>query len=142
MGSAIFSTTTILFYKHFEELTAIRSWVELQTNHCVCVSLFSLSSSQVLLDHGLYRSIPTDLRLSYCKLWRAIIAGDEPGIRKHSAKMNAVGAVCTMTRVNASQRQIWRVQQRNNAVKRGRGCKHYRFYPCIPIVLTRVFLSF
>ena len=46
----------------------------------------------VLLDHGLYRSIPADLRLSYCKLWRAIITGDEYGIKKHSSRMNAVRA--------------------------------------------------
>ncbi|CAE8677029.1 unnamed protein product, partial [Polarella glacialis] len=30
----------------------------------------------VLLDHGLYREIPRDLRLAYCELWRAIALGD------------------------------------------------------------------
>jgi aarF domain-containing kinase len=43
----------------------------------------------VLLDHGLYRHLTTDLRLNYAKLWRAILRGDEPGIKRYSAAMNA-----------------------------------------------------
>ena len=43
----------------------------------------------MLLDHGLYRSIPKELRLNYAKLWRAIIFGDEAGIRRYSERMGA-----------------------------------------------------
>ena len=43
----------------------------------------------VLLDHGLYRAIPTALRLDYCKLWRSILRGDESGIRRYSERMGA-----------------------------------------------------
>ncbi|PAA74449.1 hypothetical protein BOX15_Mlig000296g7, partial [Macrostomum lignano] len=35
----------------------------------------------VLLDHGLYNQLTPDFRLSYCRLWRAIIDGDLAGIR-------------------------------------------------------------
>jgi aarF domain-containing kinase len=43
----------------------------------------------VLLDHGLYRTLPRELRLNYAKMWRAIITGDIPGIRLYAARMNA-----------------------------------------------------
>jgi aarF domain-containing kinase len=43
----------------------------------------------VLLDHGLYRTLPPQLRLNYAKMWRAIIMGDIPGIRRYAARMNA-----------------------------------------------------
>lgn len=37
------------------------------------------------------RTLPSELRRNYCKLWRAIIFGDERGIRRYSARMNAGG---------------------------------------------------
>lgn len=43
----------------------------------------------VLLDHGLYKVISDEFRLDYAKLWRALIFGDEDGIRRHSERMNA-----------------------------------------------------
>lgn len=43
----------------------------------------------VLLDHGLYREIPDALRLSYSGLWSSIIKGDNEGMKKYSAEMNA-----------------------------------------------------
>jgi len=39
----------------------------------------------VLLDHGLYRRVPRDLRLQYCELWKSIVLGDERGIQ-HAAR--------------------------------------------------------
>ncbi|KAJ3089989.1 hypothetical protein HK102_004976 [Quaeritorhiza haematococci] len=41
----------------------------------------------VLLDHGLYRNLPDDLRLDYAHLWAALIAGDEPGIERYSYRL-------------------------------------------------------
>jgi aarF domain-containing kinase len=38
----------------------------------------------ILLDHGLYRELPDAFRLTYARLWRALIEGDEPGIRRHA----------------------------------------------------------
>jgi len=38
----------------------------------------------VLLDHGLYKELPDDFRLNYAHLWKALISGDETGIRKYS----------------------------------------------------------
>lgn len=37
----------------------------------------------VLLDHGLYRTVPDDLRLNYARLWTAVIEGDEESIEKY-----------------------------------------------------------
>lgn len=34
----------------------------------------------VLLDHGLYRELPMELRLSYCRLWRGIALADGDGV--------------------------------------------------------------
>ena len=35
----------------------------------------------VLLDHGLYRTVPDDLRTDYCKLWKGIVLADVEGIK-------------------------------------------------------------
>ena len=35
----------------------------------------------VLLDHGLYRELTPHFRLSYCRLWRALVTGDADAIR-------------------------------------------------------------
>lgn len=41
----------------------------------------------VLLDHGLYRELPDDFRRSYASLWRAVIEGDEPSIRRFAEEI-------------------------------------------------------
>jgi aarF domain-containing kinase len=43
----------------------------------------------VLLDHGLYRQISDEFRREYAALWRALVFGDEAGIKRHAAAMNA-----------------------------------------------------
>ncbi len=43
----------------------------------------------VLLDHGLYRPLDDAFRVSYARLWCALIFGDEEGIRRESAAMGA-----------------------------------------------------
>jgi aarF domain-containing kinase len=35
----------------------------------------------VLLDHGLYKELDDNLRKDYCRLWRALVTGDEPTIK-------------------------------------------------------------
>ncbi|KAI8391313.1 ABC1 family-domain-containing protein [Radiomyces spectabilis] len=41
----------------------------------------------VLLDHGLYRTLPQQLRADYAQLWTALIKGDEKGIEKYSLRV-------------------------------------------------------
>ncbi len=43
----------------------------------------------VLLDHGLVRSLPAQLRSDYGRLWRAIIFRDEASIKEYSSRMGA-----------------------------------------------------
>ncbi|GAQ84896.1 ABC transporter-like protein [Klebsormidium nitens] len=38
----------------------------------------------VLLDHGLYRSLDNNLRSNYAALWKALVLGEETGIRRYS----------------------------------------------------------
>jgi aarF domain-containing kinase len=38
----------------------------------------------VLLDHGLYRQIPSDLRVNYAHLWLSIISNDIPSMKYYS----------------------------------------------------------
>lgn len=38
----------------------------------------------ILYDHGLYRDIPDQLRVSYAKLWLAVLDVDEKGMRKYA----------------------------------------------------------
>ena len=43
----------------------------------------------VLLDHGLYREIDDAFRVSYCRLWQALILGDAAAIKTESQLMHA-----------------------------------------------------
>ncbi|KAI6652170.1 aarF domain-containing protein kinase 1-like [Oopsacas minuta] len=36
----------------------------------------------ILLDHGLYVDVNNQLRISYCRLWKALIDGDMPGVEQ------------------------------------------------------------
>lgn len=45
----------------------------------------------VLLDHGLYRPLDDAFRVRYARLWRALIFGDEEGIKEVSAEMGVEG---------------------------------------------------
>ncbi|KAF3491920.1 uncharacterized protein GIQ15_01437 [Arthroderma uncinatum] len=44
----------------------------------------------VLYDHGLYRTIPKELRINYAKLWLAVINADEQGMRKYAYEVAGV----------------------------------------------------
>lgn len=43
----------------------------------------------VILDHGIYTTLPEDTRLSYTKLWRGILSQDEPMIKEASKELGA-----------------------------------------------------
>ncbi|XP_068195696.1 aarF domain-containing protein kinase 1 [Antennarius striatus] len=43
----------------------------------------------VLLDHGLYQELKPDFRLDYCRLWKALIDGDMPGMERYSRQLGA-----------------------------------------------------
>ncbi|KAI8097969.1 ABC1 family-domain-containing protein [Gilbertella persicaria] len=51
----------------------------------------------VLLDHGLYRTLPDQLRTDYAHLWTSLIRGDEEGIRTYALRVG-----CTDHRLFAS----------------------------------------
>ncbi|CAG0913744.1 unnamed protein product [Notodromas monacha] len=40
-----------------------------------------------LLDHGLYQTLRSRFRLSYCHLWMSVLDRDIPGIKKHSKEL-------------------------------------------------------
>ncbi|KAG2180424.1 hypothetical protein INT44_003428 [Umbelopsis vinacea] len=42
----------------------------------------------VLLDHGLYRSIPNNYRLAYCELWRALLSADYNMLQRAAINLN------------------------------------------------------
>ncbi|KAH8893273.1 ABC1-domain-containing protein [Thozetella sp. PMI_491] len=44
----------------------------------------------ILYDHGLYRDIPDELRISYAKMWLAIIDGDVPRMKKYVKEVAGV----------------------------------------------------
>ncbi len=43
----------------------------------------------VLLDHGLYKELPTEFRLDYCRLWKALVLKDMDGVKHFCQKLNA-----------------------------------------------------
>lgn len=42
----------------------------------------------VLLDHGLYETLPNDIRDALCHFWEAIVLMDHQAMQKHAARMN------------------------------------------------------
>lgn len=55
----------------------------------------------VLLDHGLYRDLPDQIRIDYAHLWTSLIRGDEDGIRKYAKRVGGTDTyqlfACIMT---------------------------------------------
>ncbi|KAF3329058.1 putative ABC1 protein [Carex littledalei] len=43
----------------------------------------------ILLDHGLYRELDFDTRISYASLWKGLVFADEKSIRENSIKLGA-----------------------------------------------------
>ncbi|KAK2723534.1 hypothetical protein QYM36_002017 [Artemia franciscana] len=41
----------------------------------------------VLLDHGLYEELPSQVRKMLCSLWKSIVLNDHKGMRKYSAQL-------------------------------------------------------
>lgn len=42
----------------------------------------------VLLDHGLYETLPNDIRVALCHFWEAIVLMDHDEMKKYAARMN------------------------------------------------------
>lgn len=42
----------------------------------------------VLVDHGLYKTLPADFRVTYCDFWVSIVTADIPLMKETCAKMN------------------------------------------------------
>ena len=49
----------------------------------------------VLLDHGLYEELSPNVRQSLCLLWKAIVLGDHPRMKKHAAELGVTGVLLT-----------------------------------------------
>ncbi|KAI9320391.1 ABC1 family-domain-containing protein, partial [Dichotomocladium elegans] len=47
----------------------------------------SVNFDIILLDHGVYRSLPDNMRIDYARLWTSLIEGDEVGIEKYCARV-------------------------------------------------------
>lgn len=47
----------------------------------------------IIYDHGLYRAVPSKLRRAYARLWLAVLAGDEKGMRDAAAQVAGKDAV-------------------------------------------------
>lgn len=47
----------------------------------------------VLLDHGLYETLPTSVRLSLCKFWEAIVLRDQSKMDKYAKELNVDGTM-------------------------------------------------
>lgn len=43
----------------------------------------------VLLDHGLYRNLTEQFRVDHCRLWKAMVFKDIPGVKKYCQRMNS-----------------------------------------------------
>ncbi|CAG2059925.1 unnamed protein product, partial [Timema podura] len=41
----------------------------------------------VIIDHGLYEFLPSDIRQSLCKLWKAIVLNDHPNMKRYAAQL-------------------------------------------------------
>lgn len=43
----------------------------------------------VLLDHGLYQELPTDIRIAYCQLWKALVLRNRGDVEKFGQALGA-----------------------------------------------------
>ncbi|XP_033635969.1 uncharacterized aarF domain-containing protein kinase 5-like [Asterias rubens] len=64
----------------------------------------------VLLDHGLYEELPSDVRLALGKFWRSIILKDEPTMKQSAADMGVTeyllfGMMVTQRPINMKARR-------------------------------------
>ena len=65
-----------------------RGWV-----HCdphpgnILVKAMPSGPQLIMLDHGLYVDVHEELRISYCRLWKALIDGDMPGVEQACSEM-------------------------------------------------------
>lgn len=72
----------------YSEMIFMRGYV-----HCdphpgnVLVKQTDNGTQIVLLDHGLYLTLPDEFRLNYCQLWQSILKRDVEGIKFYSEKM-------------------------------------------------------
>nr|CAD7595381.1 unnamed protein product [Timema genevievae] len=41
----------------------------------------------VIIDHGLYEFLPSDIRQSLCKLWKAIVLNDHPNMKRYASQL-------------------------------------------------------
>jgi aarF domain-containing kinase len=51
---------------------------------------FGLNFDLIVLDHGLYKELPTDFRLDYANLWLAMINGTEDDIQKYATRLGGL----------------------------------------------------
>lgn len=49
----------------------------------------TVSPQLVILDHGLYRTLTTEIRMAYAGFWKAVLMGDEASMRKHADALGA-----------------------------------------------------
>ncbi|TPX69495.1 hypothetical protein CcCBS67573_g06860 [Chytriomyces confervae] len=63
-----------------------RSWYEFSIISKL-LGLNPYNFEMVLLDHGLYRSIPSSLRLDFCHLWIALIRFDEGKVKHYAGRI-------------------------------------------------------
>ncbi|KAI8619439.1 ABC1 family-domain-containing protein [Chytriomyces sp. MP71] len=63
-----------------------RNWYEVPFLR-KCLGLNPYNFDLILLDHGLYRSIPSSLRLDFCHLWTSLIRFDESKMKHYAARI-------------------------------------------------------
>jgi len=74
--------------KIFSQMIFVRGYI-----HCdphpgnVLVQKSEGKTRLVLLDHGLYQTLTDDFRITYCKLWQALLKGDTERIRKQADRL-------------------------------------------------------
>ncbi|VDD82524.1 unnamed protein product [Mesocestoides corti] len=54
-------------------------------------SFWATPAQLVILDHGLYQSMPSDQRLALCSMYKAILNNDEIGMQKAARRLNVTG---------------------------------------------------
>ncbi|XP_059350365.1 uncharacterized aarF domain-containing protein kinase 5-like isoform X3 [Daphnia carinata] len=65
----------------------------------------------VLLDHGLYEELPSNVRKSLCRLWSSIILNDHAGMKRHAAELGVNGPKAgEWQKMTTEQRHAIRIQ--------------------------------
>lgn len=107
-----------LISRVFHSQTFLDAWVHCDphpANVLLRKSATSGKPQMVLVDHGLYKELDDDFRITYAKLWKALMMADIPTIRESCRALGVDGQLYTLLSGLLTARPFDEVVERSKA---------------------------